>query len=318
MSLLFLDIAVSLIVVFVMLSVFCSSLLEWYAQRVGARARFLRIGLLHMLGDDGLYRQVVNHPLVEALGKGGSRGPGPAYIPSMVFADALLDSVVDRAATIAAGSPAMDMTPLDITGLRAHLAKLDAEKFSIASALAPIVRRSNDMDKVRAEIAKWYEAQTDRVTGWYKAFARKHLLILGLLIAVAFNIDTIAITKRVAAEPGLRSVLAGYANDPGFLKLGQMDQMDDSPATSATVLTSAQDAKKFWDRAHGLPFGWNKGILEAVKATSVWDQAMVLVGWLLTGLGVSLGAPFWFDLLNKVASLRAAGPKPPTVEEKKR
>lgn len=37
MSLLFLDIALSLIVVFVMLSVFCSSLLEWYAQRVGAR-----------------------------------------------------------------------------------------------------------------------------------------------------------------------------------------------------------------------------------------------------------------------------------------
>lgn len=314
MSLLFVDIAVSLIVVFVMLSVFCSSLLEWYAQRVGARARFLRIGLLHMLGDDGLYRQVVNHPLIEALGKGGSRGPGPAYIPSMVFADALLDSVVDRGATIAAGSPAMDMTPIDIIGLRAHLAKLDAEKFSIASALAPIVRRSNDMDRVRAEIAKWYEAQTDRVTGWYKAFARKHLLIFGLLVAVAFNIDTIAITKQVAAEPGLRSVLAGYTNDPKFLKLGKID---DSSASSTTVVTAAKEAKEFWDRAQGLPFGWNKNILEALKTTSMWDQAMVLVGWLLTGLGVSLGAPFWFDLLNKVASLRAAGPKPPTVEEKK-
>jgi len=314
MSLLFVDIAVSLIVVFVMLSVFCSSLLEWYAQRVGARARFLRIGLLHMLGDDGLYRQVVNHPLIEALGKGGSRGPGPAYIPSMVFADALLDSVVDRAATIVAGSPAMDMTPIDIIGLRAHLAKLDAEKFSIASALGPIVRRSNDMDKVRAEIAKWYEAQTDRVTGWYKAFARKHLLIFGLLIAVAFNIDTIAITKQVAAQPGLRSVLAGYANDPKFLKLGTID---DSQVSSTTEVTTAKEAKEFWDRAPGLPFGWNKNILEAFKTIPIWDQAMVLVGWLLTGLGVSLGAPFWFDLLNKVASLRAAGPKPPTVDEKK-
>jgi len=170
------------------------------------------------------------------------------------------------------------------------------------------------MDKVRAEIAKWYEAQTDRVTGWYKAFARKHLLIFGLLIAVAFNIDTIAITKQVAAEPGLRSVLAGYANDPKFLKLGKID---DSSASSTTGVTTAKEAKEFWDRAQGLPFGWNKNILEALKTISKWDQAMMLGGWLLTGLGVSLGAPFWFDLLNKVASLRATGPKPPTVDDKK-
>jgi hypothetical protein len=30
----------------------------------------------------------------------------------------------------------------------------------------------------------------------------------------------------------------------------------------------------------------------------------------MTGLAVSLGAPFWFDMLKKVLSVRAAGPKP--------
>ena len=33
----------------------------------------------------------------------------------------------------------------------------------------------------------------------------------------------------------------------------------------------------------------------------------MIVGWLFTIAAVSLGAPFWFDLLGKVARLRAAG-----------
>jgi hypothetical protein len=39
-----------------------------------------------------------------------------------------------------------------------------------------------------------------------------------------------------------------------------------------------------------------------------------LIGFLITALAVSLGAPFWFDLLNKLVSIRGAGIKP---EEKK-
>lgn len=34
------------------------------------------------------------------------------------------------------------------------------------------------------------------------------------------------------------------------------------------------------------------------------------VGWLLTALAISLGATFWFDMLNKLISLRNAGNKP--------
>jgi hypothetical protein len=39
-----------------------------------------------------------------------------------------------------------------------------------------------------------------------------------------------------------------------------------------------------------------------------------LPGWLITTLAITLGAPFWFDMLNKVINIRNAGLKP---EEKK-
>jgi len=34
-----------------------------------------------------------------------------------------------------------------------------------------------------------------------------------------------------------------------------------------------------------------------------------IAGWLITALAISLGAPFWFDILNKLVSLRSSGKK---------
>ncbi len=58
-----------------------------------------------------------------------------------------------------------------------------------------------------------------------------------------------------------------------------------------------------WDFAGGaqdLPGGWEAWFGKAI-------------GLLLTAAAVSLGAPFWFDLLGKVARLRATGAPPPTA-----
>jgi hypothetical protein len=44
-----------------------------------------------------------------------------------------------------------------------------------------------------------------------------------------------------------------------------------------------------------------------------WLWAIVpahLLGWFLTAVAVSLGAPFWFDTLNRFMNIRAAGTAP--------
>ena len=55
-----------------------------------------------------------------------------------------------------------------------------------------------------------------------------------------------------------------------------------------------------------LPIGWNGMALRVDPVT--WIER--IIGWLITGLAVSLGAPFWFDLLNKFMSIRGTGDKP--------
>jgi len=65
----------------------------------------------------------------------------------------------------------------------------------------------------------------------------------------------------------------------------------------------------------GLPIGWSsvddlhrKWPGSNVRGDAGWlDQFWWhLPGWLLTILAVSLGAPFWFDLLNKFIVIRSA------------
>ena len=58
------------------------------------------------------------------------------------------------------------------------------------------------------------------------------------------------------------------------------------------------------------------GLLTSTVAnpTTPEDWWLKLLGLLITIGAISQGAPFWFDILNKVTNLRAAG-RPPNVEK---
>ena len=46
----------------------------------------------------------------------------------------------------------------------------------------------------------------------------------------------------------------------------------------------------------------------ALRTGETWW--MKIGGFVVTIMALSFGAPFWFDMLNKVVNLRAAGKKP--------
>ena len=61
-----------------------------------------------------------------------------------------------------------------------------------------------------------------------------------------------------------------------------------------------------------LPIGWNNVSLsfEGTAIDIFLASLQHIAGWLLTALAISLGAPFWFDLLNKAVSVRHGMRKP--------
>ena len=58
-------------------------------------------------------------------------------------------------------------------------------------------------------------------------------------------------------------------------------------------------------------------IKPATAPHSFWDGIGKVMGLLVTAFALTLGAPFWFDLLGKVARLKGSGPPAPKQSDVK-
>jgi hypothetical protein len=140
----------------------------------------------------------------------------------------------------------------------------------------------SDLDDVRARIEAWYDDVMDRVSGVYKRRAQVWLFFFALLVTAAAGADTLHIAKTLSTDATLRSVVVADAN-----QLVTTDKGVESVQGQLAPLNALFNPP--WEDWFG---GWE------------------LIGLLLTAFAVSLGAPFWFDLLNKFVNLRASGPPP--------
>jgi hypothetical protein len=129
----------------------------------------------------------------------------------------------------------------------------------------------------------------ERVSGWYKRRAQIILLVIGIVLAAALNADTLRVTDNLWRDEGLRQAL-----------VAEVEDADED-----------LDAEQALDRLEELqfPIGWQ----EANRPDDGGEWAMAVLGWVLTAIALSVGAPFWFDLLGRVSNLRAAGRKPESV-----
>ena len=61
----------------------------------------------------------------------------------------------------------------------------------------------------------------------------------------------------------------------------------------------------------GIPIGWD----DNPPRPDTWWWINKVLGLILTGLAASLVAPFWFDILKKITTLRTAGRAPASTDK---
>ncbi|CAN5825946.1 hypothetical protein BH18ACI4_BH18ACI4_10640 [soil metagenome] len=275
----------------------------------------------------------------------------PSYIPARSFALALMDLVaappetdsVAAAATTPPASGAASATPAypanfqvtltpppapplppgahgnPLTPLRQAIASTNlfgGETERVRRALIALVDAAgNDVAKARKNIEDWFNNSMDRVSSWYKRRTQVVILILGMFIAAAVNADSIAIVKNLSTDKALRESLVNAAQEYARA---------DAAAAAAAATQGESAAEKYKAAKHqleslGLPLGWEaQGEKWPGWNISYWGNQLLLhgAGWLLTAFAISLGAPFWFDLLNKFIVIRSAvKPHEKTPEE---
>ncbi len=322
-----LDVAVGMIFVYLLIALIVSSLSELIAAALKWRAKNLAEGIHKLLGAaigdattsqlKSLKDQLYEHPLIKCLYKGTH---GPSYIPSHTFALVLLDLV----------SKADPAHPRTVETLQSAFKALPADLSKTLNVL--LAEAGSDIKTFEEGIETWFNNSMDRVSGWYKRKSQVINVVLAVVVTALANADSILIAKSLSSDPALRASLVAEAEKFGEQNAQQSFSTQVPPADSPAAKMGVSEAQKTLESYRsqiaklGVPLGWKAadpkhpaGPNEPADPRSFpegfWPGVMKILGLLLTAVAASLGAPFWFDMLNKVINIRSSGKAP---EEKQK
>ncbi len=285
-------------------------------------------------GKHSLSHDFYNHPLIKFLGE-NKRHNAPAYIDKETFSKVLTDLL--RGDKV---KPSDDVVPLiqyslDTKMIQWGTAEIGTQTLSYLNSLWADAR--GDVNKFKSDLENWFEETMERTTGWYKRHTQFILFFVGIAIVILFNVNTIEIVGKLEKDPKIREQIVQQADaftkahpdvDKEILMMKKKLQNtpngnSQSDSTKMNVFSMNTDLaqlellkaeeNKLLGRADSLiriDIAKTNGIMGLGWQTSKFKpldwlaMGKSLLGWLITALAISLGAPFWFDLLNKLMKLR--------------
>jgi hypothetical protein len=378
---------IGLIGVYIAFALAASWVNEQIATFLQLRSKTLIAGIRSMIGDAAA-ADFFGHPLILSLGEVPAQNIW-AKLRTLVGLKYNTQSVAKIAATPAAETEATTATPpavkhppyvsaehfsvvlVDLLRRQApgasSLATLSAASSDVAAALNAIGTPGNpykplydflipiwrdakgDYDQFADALGSWYDSQMDRVSGWYKRSVQIILVYIGLIIAFAFNVDTIQIIRELQQNATLSNSLAAatqayFENNKDRLSTtnGGLDLTSLSGTKPCTTQAPCECPSGFVadntispsvcriDQSgfSQLPLGWTGPRWAAFTNNFAVDnrggwlklQGLVhtpffwlkLFGLVITTVAILLGAPFWFDVLGTIINVRSAGAKPPS------
>jgi hypothetical protein len=301
-----LEVAVGLVLVYLVLALVASSVREAIESFLKSRAVQLERGIREMLHDPdghGFAKRVFEHPLIFGLYRGGytptppakerakERMKGwrpnlPSYIPARSFAGALLDIAAHGDAGL---ETALDATPT-VADIRKTLMTMEGVPTPVRRALLHALDTAGgNLERARQNVEAWFDSGMDRVSGWYKRETQLILFVIAVVITVTVNANSLVIAEQLYRNGDTRRDVVAAAVARASAPL---DAQRDSALTSAVNEIANLE----------LPLGWPMEVKSSNRFTRPLGMA---AGWLLTAFAITLGAPFWFDVLNKIMVIRA-------------
>ena len=319
------DVAIGIVFLYLLVSMVCSIIREAIENILNRRAANLEEAIRELLGeaertpdsakDDRLgIDKLYNHSLISILYSGKyTERPGnrqnrsgdrllnlkkiarlrhlPSYIPSSTFALALIDLVARSSGKGQSDSSA----PLTIESLRQNVDKIQNPTVKGALQVA-LDNADGKLEQVRESIETWFNTAMDAVSARYRRNTSFIIFGIALIVSVGINVDTFRIADYLYRNTAVRDALVAMATEAA--------KRDDLPGFTAAK--SALEATE-------LPIGWRHGDgpkLLRVDTENRWTRenffelSSFIVGWLVTSFAVTLGAPFWFDVLKRFSQAR--------------
>lgn len=199
-----------------------------------------------------------------------------------------------------------------VSQIRQSSAELPQELRQSLSALAKQAQtKAASLDQgvlqLQKEVEVWFDRSMERASGVYRRNAKGIAILIGVSIAAATNADTFHIVSRLSKDSILRNSISQTAEQVVM----QTAQTTSAPGTDIqTDLQAVRDAVD--DALEGLPIpiGWGGVNVEQQRLEGAsWRVPFLrqVLGWMVTGIALSMGANFWYQVLSRVIRVRSTG-----------
>jgi hypothetical protein len=337
-----LDVVTGMVLIYLLYSLLTTIIGEMISSWLGIRARVLQRAVERMLNDEPLpnkskltFKKVLgkiggfflheskdfhhsfagrfyNYPGVKYMAEKENRwfSPSrPSYLSREAFAQTLIHLFRGK------GAGNTDLDKVDFC-LKFNTLHIESQTLSYIRNL--LADANGNLDSFIHGLQDWFEETMDRTTGWYKRKMRLVLFFVGLVVAISFNVDSISIATRLSKDKAARDQLVQMgiaASDTSSSIYHALRQTRDTTISDSLAKTGYRDVMQSINDANKiLGAGWSGAGIGTVLSTAFTFWKPPFWGFILTALALSLGAPFWFNLLQKLVALRSAGVKPEEKE----
>lgn len=306
MDLKFLDIAIGTIFIYLLLSLFASTIMELISTVLEFRAQTLERAIKRMLDDGGaaaISKQFYNTAAIKYLGDTWfKKNMKPSYLMPNNFSKALIDIIIEKSGgkevTMAQIQAGLNQFKID------HQGSAESIKY-----METLVRDANGKVEDFIKLSEqWFNDTMSRTTGWYKRKTQWILIIIGFLMAMFFNANTFQVIQYLSDNPKARTEMVERARR-------YVDTHKETAAAKDTDLVNKADSliQSLVAQDQAIlklkgPIGWETDFCSGINKIFIEGNVLIsLLGWLITALAISLGSAFWFDLLKKLVNLRGSG-----------
>jgi hypothetical protein len=251
-----------------------------------------------------------------------------AALPAKSETEAVLEKLTKGVASLSVISPELNQTLSTLF--------FNVEQYT--------VEKEKQIGKARGNLESWFNNSMDRVTGVFKRYTQAMAIILGVVLSLLLNVDSISLAQYLWREPSVRQVLVSQAST-------YQPSQDGQPATNPQE-TLQQFTQQFgglnlpigWDikvygtnpqafgrlaaynsdcqlfprsaQSFGIPVFSSNICITQPHTKDASNIALKIFGILITAGATAQGAPFWFDILKRFVNIRGTGPNPSEKEAK--
>jgi hypothetical protein len=314
-----LDIVIGLSLIYTLLSLLSSELTEFVVTVLRWRTRSLKRGIMILLGESLDLDENSNQFKDTITGRLYSSASMPAiiqyfnqrripvaasFIPGELFAEVLLEVLqgLPNADNLAGEETASEMTLEKLLSMIESSSKVSPQ---LRANLNRLIRRTQivqpepkqQMAQLKHEIALWFNYSMADAIVVYKHDLKVITFLVSFVLAIVINADSLYIIRRISENTATRAIVVQNATQV------QGCQDDLNSPQCVERMSSVMESST-------LPIGWHPiNRQRQFSQFNIGNLSRATGGWLLTGIAISMGSRFWFQLLNRLLHFRDSNSK---------